>query len=189
MNSYSMLECLVPFGETRTAIGTYPEIDGIDSWLSGSRFDRAPAGPIELQWDPETDGPRKSFYDATIPLMRQDLIDILRGAGVDNLDTYPVSVVDVLTGEVDPHYSAVNVIGVVRAADLTRSRFSDPSRRRRIDMDFDSLVVNQHAPRGAMMFRLGECTSGLLVRADLRARLEGLGTLGLTFVEPENWVG
>jgi hypothetical protein len=186
---YFMLECMVPFGETRVTIADYPTLDGIDSWIAGSRFAHSPRDPIELQWDVDTDGPRKSFYDATIPLMHTELLDALRGSGVDNLDCYAASVTDIQTGEVERSYWAVNIIGVVRAADLSRSRFSDPSGRMRIDMDFDSLVVAPHAPRGALMFRLAECTTGLLVRSDLKVRLEAAGGFGLTFVEPEAWIG
>lgn len=189
MSPYYLLECLVPPGETRLAVGVYPSLDGIDSWSLGARFDRPPTAPIGLQWDPDSDGSKKALYDATIPLLRQDLVDALRAVGVDNLDCYPARIVHPVSGEADDDYLAVNVIGAIMAADLSRSTYADPSGRRRIDMDFDSLAVAAKATRGALLFRLAECTSGLLVHSRVKDGIEAAGGFGLNFVAPEAWIG
>ncbi len=184
-----MLECLIPLGQSALSITGYPVIEGIDSWTLGARFSAPPAEPIVVRWDPDTQGFKKSYYDATIPLMRRELIEALQAAGVDNLECFDARIDTPATGEQDTGYMAVNVIGAVAAADLAQSKFSDYSGRRRIDMDFDSLVLKPQAPRGALLFRLAECTSGLVVHARVKEHLESLGGFGLSFVEPTDWIG
>lgn len=189
MSNYHMLECLIPFGQSALAITGYPVIEGIDSWTLGARFASPPAQPIVVRWDPETRGLRKALYDATIPLMRRELVEAMRGAGVDNLECFDARIEAPDTGEHDDSYVAVNVVGAIAAADLAQSKFSDHSGRRRIDMDFDALTLKPHAPRGALLFRLAECTSGLVIHARVKEHLESLGGFGLSFVEPADWIG
>lgn len=186
---YHMMECFVPPGKTITDIVDYPLIDGVDSWMSGSRFATALSTPIQLAWDPSTNGVKKHLYDATIPLFHRDLIDALHAAGVDNLDCYPVKITDNTTGAVDETYTAVNVIGLVAAADLAKSKHSDPSGRGRIDMDFDGVCLSKEAPQDLMLFRLAECVSALVVHDSVKRFLETRGGFGLTFVAPERWIG
>lgn len=189
MSGYRLMECLIPPGETRMSLADYPMVPGVDSWILGSRFVQVPEQPLKLQWDPETEGAKKTYYDATIPLMRVDLVAALRAAGVDNLDCYATQIQHPVSGEVDSEYLAVNVVGSIRAADLSKSTFADPSRRRRIDMDFDRLALAEEACRGALLFRLGECTTGLLVADRVRETLAAKGGFGLHFVAPEDWIG
>lgn len=184
-----MLECLIPLGESALAVTGYPVIEGIDSWTLGAPFATPPAEQIVVRWDPETRGFKKSLYDATIPLMRRELIEALKAAGVDNLECFDARIDSPATGEQDTDYMAVNVVGAVAAADLAQSKFSDFSGRRRIDMDFDALVLRPHAPRGALLFRLAECTSGLVIHSRVKEHLESLGGFGLSFVEPADWIG
>src|SRR5690606_38768707 len=134
----------------------------------GAPFAHPPAGPIRLCWDPRTRGAKKPLYTSNIPLMHRGLLDAMRSAGIDNIDAYPAEVLDLETQEVDGDYVAFNVLGAVRAADLARSHWADPSQRRRIDMDFDSLAIAPDASRGLLLFRLAECVSGLVVHHALR---------------------
>jgi len=184
-----MLECLVPENQTILDLRGYPVIDGIDSWLLGSPFARPPTEPIRLEWDPDTEGGKKNLYDATIPLMHKGLLDALQSGGIDNLDFYGVEIVHPITGEIEREYSAVNVLGAIQAADLAQSRFSDPSGRRRIDMDFDGLSISTAATRDLLLFRLAECVSGLVVHELIKRHLESMGGFGLSFVNPEDWIG
>jgi hypothetical protein len=184
-----MMECFVPRGETVLDLLEYPAFEGIESWIFASRFDRRPPEPIVLQWDPETAGRKKLFYDATIPLMHHDLLEALRASGVDNVDAYSAEIVHPVTGETDSEYLAVNVIGTIKAADLAKSKYADESGFGRIDMDFDSLTISEKAAGGALMFRLAECVTGLVVHDTVKRQLEKRGGFGLTFVHPNDWVG
>lgn len=188
-SEYSMLECYAPSGGRFTDILEYPLIEGVDSWMLGARFTVPLPDPLRLQWDPQTSGPRKTMYDATIPLLRHELIEALQQAGVDNLDCYPAVIVDSETGEECADYQAVNIIGLVSAADLGRSKFADPSGNRLIDMDFESLAIDADRTFGAKLFRLAECVSGVVIHRSVKEYLESLGGFGLSFVPPANWIG
>jgi hypothetical protein len=185
-----MLECLVPPGNTTSlSPHKYPQINGIDSWLLGAHFTHAPAEPIRLEWNPDTDGTKKHLYGATVPLMHKQLLRAVQLLGIDNLDCYSVEIADSVTGEVDRDYVAFNLLGAVQAADLSQSKYADPSGLRRIDMDFDSLSISPAAARGALMFRLAECVSGLVVHECIKRGLEAKGGFGLSFVPPDEWIG
>lgn len=186
---YWMLECYSPTGGDYLDILAYPALDGIDSWLRGSRFAKPPIEPIQLEWDPRSEGPPKALYDAVIPLYRLDLLEALREAGVDNLDCYAVEVSHPETKEITKDYSAVNIIGLISAANLRQSSFSDPSGRGLLDMDFNGLAIDPAKAMNALMFRLAECVSGVVIHNSVKEHLESKGGFGLTFVPPSDWIG
>ena len=61
------------------------------------------------------------FFDTTIPVMSQRLLELLAVAGVSNLDTYPVVLRNRRDDTTRGDYVAVNVVGCVDAVDLSRS--------------------------------------------------------------------
>jgi hypothetical protein len=60
---------------------------------------------------------------------------------------------------------------------------------RKIDTDFDSVVLRQDFSSELPMFRLAENTSAIIVRAFVRDRLLAEGFDSLTFLNPEEWMG
>ncbi len=114
---------------------------------------------------------------------------MLAEAGVDNLDTYPVRITDTETGEVCEDYRAVNVLGLVAAADMDASNWTDPTGRGLASVDFDGVAIDPAKTHGLRMFRMAECVSGVLVADVVRVALEEAGGFGLRFVQPENWIG
>ncbi len=153
-----------------------------------------PLTPIRLATEvEETDTPNEyaELYWNPIPLMSRRLVDALRSAGVDNLQTYETQL-DVAAGAVGTRpdrYLAVNIVGRVQAADLARSETNPESTERFISKDFFSLAVDDGKARGLPMFRLAENVSAVLVHAHVRARVEAAGISTLTWLEPEAWAG
>jgi hypothetical protein len=184
-----MLECYGSDDGDFTDISEYPEIDGVEGWTRGTRFSVPIPEPVLFEWDPETERPLKALYKPIIPLFRHDLLEALRQAGVGNLDSYNVQIRDVKTGEICQAYSAVNIIGLVAAANLPESVYDDPSGRGLIDMDFDSLAIDPAKAGGRKLFRLAECVSGLVIHDSVKEHLESKGGFGLTFVAPAEWIG
>lgn len=189
MSDYFMLECFAPLEGNFTDIREYPLLEGIDSWQTGARFAAAVPEPIRLEWDPETSGPRKTLYGVTIPLFHKKLVEALQESGCDNLDAYRAEIRDTRAGTVTTDFLAVNVIGAIAAADLTQSKYTAHSSRALIDVDFDALVVDPEKTRGALLFRLAECVTGLVVHRKVKEHLETQGGFGLTFLPPEEWIG
>ena len=188
-SEYAMLECWSFETEDFTRIASYPAVEGVEGWYSGQPFEAKVKEPIRLQWDPHSTGPKKSYYKPIIPLFRKDLLKALREAGVDNLDCYQTEISDTKAQGDSHEYLAVNVIGLVAAADLSLSEYADPSGTGLIDMDFDLLVIDPKKARGMKMFRLAECASGIVIHQSVKKHLESKGGFGLTFVLPEEWIG
>jgi hypothetical protein len=189
MSDFFMLACYAPPGDDCRALGPAPRPPGVTSWRTGAQFGVAIEEPLRFEWLPEPLGVKKALYDATIPLLRGDLVAALRTAGVDNLQTYRAEIRDTLDGSVDRDYQAVNVIGVIAAADMAKSKFTAHSSPALIDVDFDSLVIDPAKARGQKLFRLAECVSGVAIHRVVKEHLESKGGFGLTFVPPEQWVG
>lgn len=185
---YYMLECFGFDYDCYQDIGNVPFLEGIN-WNLGRIFTQSPPEPIEISIDANTEGPFLPMYDCGILLFSDEMIAALRKAGVDNFNTYKTTLIDTKTKEHHTNYKAVNIIGLVAVADMSKSKYSDPSGNGLIDMDFDSLVIDEKKARGLLMFRLAECVSGIVIHDRVKYWLEKEGIKGLDFVDPQEWVG
>jgi hypothetical protein len=104
----------------------------------------------------------------------------LRRCGVDNIDTYPAVLVD-NANEREFRYFAVNILGLVAAADLSKSQWSNFDSAARLDTHFESLAVDPAKARGHLMFRLAEDTGTIIVHAKVKQALESAGIPMLRF--------
>jgi len=85
-------------------------------------------------------------------VMHKRLVETLRSAGVDNLQTFAAEVVDAESGAISRDHLVVNVIGIIACANLDESR-SHPLG----DVHyFEQLVLDQPRAAGILMFRLAE---------------------------------
>ena len=170
-------------------ITTYPYVRGL-KWQSGSRHSVPVPGPLRVALDPlnpssSDHGPEMpEYFKGTIPLFRDDLLEAVRSAGVDNLDLYDVAVTDPDSGRVHTNYKAVNIIGVIAAADMGKSKATVHTGGPVIDVEFDELVLDDAKPRGALIFRLAEATATILVHEKLRDHLLSRGFDKLEFLPP-----
>jgi hypothetical protein len=202
MANYFVLKCLNPPGKAYyTLQAEYPASDKV--WHKGALFSEAsewdneqpPSEPIVLTTDAEPDNPEMFIYPeltwTPIPLMTRRLVTALRDAGVSNLQTYATTLSTTEGAPPPPQdrYFAVNIVGVVAAADLASSVISPTSTERLIAMDFDSLSIDPTLTRDLLMFRLAENTSAVLVHERIRDRIEASGIGTLTWVRPEQWAG
>lgn len=185
--SWFIMESLVGPGKSGADFLSYSGFHG--SWISGSKMTDLPPDPIELTWDPDTeDGIKMAFYPTSVVLMLKDLISVLREAGVDNLDTYPVVIRSKTNSEVCHDYLAVNIIGSVAAADMEQSEIIDEGDGM-VDVMFGSLVIDEDKARGHLLFRLAQSAIAVVVHEDVVKHILSKGGFGLTFVEPENFCG
>jgi hypothetical protein len=167
--------------------------------------------PIKMQWEEEvaggglawllegspSEGPRnqkgvrrKWAYDACIPpLFHKSLVNALRESGVDNLETFDVCLLDTITNEVCDDYQAVNIVGLIKAVDMSKSIAMVYSEDGLFDTDFASVKLNEEVIRGVKMFRLAESVNAVVVHRSVKAYLESKGGFELTFTEPEKWIG
>jgi hypothetical protein len=130
-----------------------------DNWRSGRRIDIAIPTPLVYEIEPDDEGTlRPYFRELGAPLMSDDLIAVLRTAGVDNLDTYDAVIREVRTGREHRNYKAVNIVGLVDGADLAKSKYTtsglsgDPI----VNVWFEKLVLDEAKLAGNLFFRLAQ---------------------------------
>jgi hypothetical protein len=107
-------------------------------WTAGVAFDReVPKDTLML--DPAYGTNFPDFFDTTIPVMSQRLIDAIAAAGVDNLVAYPMTLQRKDTQAQFEGYRAVNIVGCVDAVDASqsphRTRFGKPHFEGKIVID------------------------------------------------------
>src|SRR4051812_24648348 len=136
---FYMLECYGPDEEDRAGIHSVHGLSGLN-WMLGSRFSQPLPNPIKITLDADR-GIMLPMFSGGILLFRDDLIEALHESGIDNLDIYPAELFNPLTGETFTNYKAINIIGVVSAADLSKSVY-EAHGRPLVDVDFDSLAID-----------------------------------------------
>lgn len=163
----------------------------LDNWLGGKRWTMEVPTPLAFEIDEEDEGTMIPFFNDVMPLMRSDLLDALREAGVDNIDDYAATVRETRTGRKHTNYRVINIVGTLAAADLAASDV-DPSTfdgRLLIDAFFRRLQLNAAAAKGALFFRLAEKVSAILVHTNIRHHLVERDIESLVFVHPAEWSG
>ncbi len=128
------------------------------------------------------------MFNRGIVLMSEQLLNCLQAAGVDNLDDYATELFNPKTGQRFSNYRAVNIIGLVAAADLAQSDYQAHGSPL-VDVDFDSLTVDPKKSRGLLLFRLAECVSGIVVHESVKHHVEKCGIRYLDWLPPEEWIG
>src|SRR5207302_11238489 len=105
-------------------------------------------------------------------IMQKSMLAALREACVDNLDAYETVIRHPKTAFVTHDYVACNLIGLVSAVNIARSKVVGGSSDHLLDTDFDGLVIDETRARGLLMFRLAENTTGVVVHEKIRRQLE-----------------
>jgi hypothetical protein len=146
--------------------------------------------PLVYTLDPDYPGnPKAMYYEEAVPVMREDVIEALRKAGVDNIDYFDAILENPLTGQQLLSYKAFNVIGVVSAADMDASEPMGTSSSSMGDVDFHALVLDESRNNGQLMFRLAEKLGAIVVHESVRKAIEAAGIPGFVFYGPGEWSG
>lgn len=146
-------------------------------WITGERFAQAPPLPLEASIEQAADGRLLDFYQMPLCVMSSRLEAFFNAAVIDNIDFYPTVLVDLANGQTRTDYVAFNVIGLVAAADLSRSRYDDFGE---VKM-FDAIALDPRHTRGTRMFRMAESPGQILVDASVKALAEAQGLTSLLF--------
>jgi len=170
-----------------------PEVDWY-YWRKGAFIPKTESIPNPIKFSLEPFNPHSaddsqhmpSYLEAAAPLFSDALIQALTECGVDNLEVYPVAIRDPDNGEVFTNYKAVNVIGLIAAADMETSNATvHPNGPPIIDVDFDGLVIDENKAHDLLFFRLAESTNAIIVHETVRNYLLNKGFTDLAFYETE----
>ena len=126
-----------------------------------------------------------AYFLGSVPLFSEAFIAALDVAGVDNFQRFAATVYDPDSGQSHTQYQAVNILGLIAAADMDKSIATVYAGGPLLDTDFDSLVINDAAAQDIGLFRLAESSNAILIRADVVASLHSQGFAGTTqFYDP-----
>jgi|SRR2546429_5997063 len=171
------------------ALGKGPDMNDAP-WFHGTRLVGDFPQPLVYMLDPTRPGNLRAMYDdAAYPLMRDDLVEAVHSAGVDNLQLFSAVIKDPSTGAQHTNYKAFNIVGVVAAADMDKAVLMGTSDATMIDVDFDALAIDDNKAAQFRIFRLAESVSAIIVDAAVKEEVERRAIPGMVFYEPGDWSG
>lgn len=169
-------------------IASGPDFEG--NWHSGRPITGTVPQPLVYMLDPDYGGKPKAMYgEKAIPVMRDDVVAALTGAGVDNIQFFDAVLKDPASGTEYRNYKAFNVVGLVARADTAASTLMDSSSSRMGDADFESLVIDESKAAGTLLFRQAENVSAIVVHERVKLAIETAGIPGFVFYGPGEWSG
>lgn len=183
---YYIMECEGPY--PLSPIRSSPKLPG-GTWYKGRMLTIEVPDKLEYVLDSNRPGNIAAMYLKGVPVMRNDLLEAITSAGVDNLQLYPATVIDPEKNKVYANFTAFNIVGVVACADMSKSKLFGNSNSSMVDIDFDSLFIDESKTNGLLMFRLAEAVSAIVVHEKVKAAIEKAGIKGMEFYEPGEWSG
>jgi hypothetical protein len=169
-------------------IAKAPRVSG--RWCSGRPLTVPVTAPLVYTLDKNYPGtPKAMYYEKAVPVMRDDVIEALRKAGVDNIEYFDAILENPLTGQPELNYKAFNIIGVVAAADMGASELMGTSSSTIGDVDFHALTLDESRTGGLLLFRLAEKLGAIIVHESVRKAIEAAGIPGFVFYGPGTWSG
>ena len=115
------------------------------------------------------------------------LARVLRKAGVENIDYYPVRIMRDATGEVYRTHEAANILDVTFCIDRDKSDLSVGDENPLDLWYINRLVVNPERLGDALCFRLGERPSTIIVHRRVKEAVENAGISGPVFLPVEGY--
>ncbi len=131
------------------------------NWITGHPFSNPP-GILELTLNSQYGTNFPDFFDTTIPLMSQKLLNFLTNLAVHNFDSYSVNLNN--NGKQYQGFTAVNVIGCIDGTDLEKSEY-----RLRFNKPYftGKVVIDQNKINGERFFRLQHGPGLIVVSQDI----------------------
>jgi len=188
---YYVLTCEVPSDDEGGYLDIQDgiEIDGMEYWAIGERFSVKLSEAIIVEVEPIEGfrGDPPEFYDGNMCFMSKKLVETLKAAGVNNIDCYDLILRNTETND-EYDYYAVNIIGLVSAADLGKSKWQSYDNKVIADVSFESITIDKEMAKGLLIFRMAENNGVILVHDKVKRILEEQGFDGLKFFDPKNHV-
>jgi hypothetical protein len=158
-------------------------IDQASHWdtnfISGRKFPADFPVPVTFDLDVDSEGRRMpTLFTVPAFVARRTFADVLKTAGVDNIDIYPAVISNSETGERIGDYVLINIVGTAACADLGASQTIELGEDLRM---IDRPVLRQESLPDAHMFRLAEDPLQIIVSDAVVERVRGLGLQDVHF--------
>jgi len=118
--------------------------------------------------------------------------NLLLSLGVDNVQYYKASVIEIEGGPAKEGYYAANIIGLVDCIDRDSSEMRadyDDDGSLDIIYGISKLVLTEPLPECGIMFRAYPFTRLILIDENLKEKFEASGITGYRLISPEKWDG
>lgn len=158
------------------------------TFTQGQPIQSALTPPIEIDLVEDPDGEEQMPPLWVVPalVVRQELAQALREAGVDNIEYFPAALIDRQTGARHLDYAVGNIVGVVDAIDMQKSVLA-PNSPPAIAMRFKKMVLDEQKCRGLLLFRLMHRQSLVIVAGTLADHLRKKNFPYLHLIPPEKF--
>jgi hypothetical protein len=150
-----------------------PRIAGFsETFITGAKLKMHPPAPLVFRSNFDAQDPPRGFLGMTIPVWSLEFIEVMRSIGIDNFNTFD-AVIEGEAGERWDNYKAVNVLGIVAAANMSCSTFTSilPAPDGSPLVSFHDLVIDPSKASGLEMFPLAESPATLIVSERVTAAL------------------
>lgn len=150
-------------------------------------WEQHPKEPIRVEIEEgDENAPLPSFLEMPIPIMSKKLLEVIRSAGVNNVDAYDAELYYPDGSLASKDYVVFNLIGVIMAADMEKSIYDPDQPDRMIAMSFDSLTIDERKTYGFLMFRLAENITTILIHEQVKQAIEDAGIKLIRMSKTEN---
>ncbi|MBN1961018.1 MAG: hypothetical protein JW841_08725 [Deltaproteobacteria bacterium] len=113
------------------------------------------------------------------------LREAISNTGVDNIEYFDVAVLLESSGKIIRDYKMANIVGRIDCIDPTSELQRDDDG----SIEFiDKLILDESKIHGALMFRLAEFLSIVIVHENVKQAVEAGGFTGINFYQPEDYV-
>lgn len=160
------------------------EIDLIES-IMGKKpdFDELPIKiPAEIDDDEEivfTD-----IINPGVPLFSEKMKSALDRCGVNNIDYYPVLIIDSQTKEVLCEYWLAIVTGIIACIDLEKSKFDQTASGTRVITQFS---IDHSKAAGSKLFRFHNIPGLIIINEELKDALADIEFKGVSFKPTQDY--
>jgi hypothetical protein len=130
---------------------------------------------LEFTTSSSAKNPPRGLLGIQVPVMSDAFIAALTECGVSNLQVFPATLKSRVDGTTWTDYKAVNVVGLVFCADLARSTYQKlmavPGAGNPPVLSISELKIDASKAKGALMFRLGETGTTLMLNGKVVDKL------------------
>ncbi|MFP2904907.1 imm11 family protein [Pyxidicoccus sp. 3LFB2] len=165
-----------------------PDPNDDESWTLGQRFKAAPDEPLEIEIVTGYESAQALHWFSATPVVSNALLEVLRRAGVSNVDAYDAVLVSEDRRTRLEGYKAINILGLLSAADARGTRYAPENPSRYLDASIDSLKLDPARTQGALMFRLAQASGSVVVHRRVKEAIEAANLPWISFILPADLV-
>jgi hypothetical protein len=155
-----------------------------EPWLLGKKLLAMPPAPLEYHFSRNAPDTLYPMYELPYPLIRLDLLDRLRAAGVDNIQTVSAVLYHPRTGVVRDKYAAFNVVGMIATSPLAAELMCSYTELEFETDEVDGIESNWSLiPYDTRFARIADRLGRIVVSDELRQRIAFEPDSGLVFFD------